>query len=102
MQIAEWEIYKLVNYRKEAKGRDCQIRIPSYCNFNPETTVLCHLPGAGMGRKHDDRHGAHGCSCCHDVVDFRVQTEFTPTEIKLMHYEGVIRTQQILISEGKL
>ena len=32
----------MVNLRKAAKGQMCQIRIPGYCNHNPETSVLAH------------------------------------------------------------
>ncbi|BBI46989.1 hypothetical protein KPSA1B_105772 [Pseudomonas syringae pv. actinidiae] len=32
--------------RASAKGQDCTVRIPAICNYNPETTVLAHLPGA--------------------------------------------------------
>ena len=31
-----------IDYRKEAKGRECMVRLPGICNFNPETTVLAH------------------------------------------------------------
>ncbi|MCX8621624.1 MULTISPECIES: nuclease domain-containing protein, partial [unclassified Gilliamella] len=31
---------------KEAKGRECQVRLPC-CNHNPETTVLAHYRLAG-------------------------------------------------------
>ncbi|VEI70653.1 82 prophage-derived uncharacterized protein ybcO [Serratia quinivorans] len=37
----------MTNLRKEAKGRDCQVRMPGICNFNPETTVLAHYRMAG-------------------------------------------------------
>lgn len=45
---------------KEAKGRECQIRLPC-CNHNPETTVLAHyrLAGTcGVGMKPNDLQGA--------------------------------------------
>ncbi|MEI9716942.1 nuclease domain-containing protein, partial [Moellerella wisconsensis] len=29
----------MANLRKEAKGRECQVRIPSVCNGNSETVV---------------------------------------------------------------
>jgi len=88
-------------YTKSAKGQECQVRIPGICNFNPETTVLAHLNGAGMGRKHDDRHGAFCCSACHDEIDRR--TRFIDVEFaKQCHLEGVIRTQQIWIDDGLL
>lgn len=32
----------MANLRKEARGRECQIRIPGVCNGNPETVVLTH------------------------------------------------------------
>jgi hypothetical protein len=89
-----------VNLRKEAKGRECQIRVPGVCNYNPETTVLAHLNGGGMGMKHDDLFGAHSCSSCHDCVDFRVKSEYTRQTLELWHYHAVIRTQQILLDEG--
>lgn len=85
--------------RRQAKGRDCTIRIPGVCNWNPETTVLCHLSGAGMAMKSDDRHAAIGCSACHDEIDRRtrlVSSDFAHT-CKL---EAVIRTQEIWIKEG--
>ncbi|MGE4799277.1 nuclease domain-containing protein [Yersinia hibernica] len=42
--------------RDSARGQCCTLQIPSICNGNPETTVLCHLPSSthGMGYKSDD------------------------------------------------
>lgn len=92
-----------VDLRKIARGRDCMVRIPDVCNFNPETTVLAHLGGGGMGMKSHDLHGAWACSGCHDVIDGRVRLrQFSADEIRLMHLEGVIRTQGELIKEGIL
>ena len=88
--------------RNLARGRDCQIRTPD-CNYDPETTVLCHLGGAGMGTKHNDfTGGAWGCSSCHDLVDGRVTSKYPRELLKLWHLEGVIRTQETLIAEGKV
>lgn len=86
--------------RKSARGQECQIRLPGICNGNPETTVLCHLGGAGMGMKSNDIHGAFGCSCCHDVIDGRVNAYYDRDFLKLAHMEGVIRTQAIWIKQG--
>jgi hypothetical protein len=88
--------------RKSARDQDCQIRIPNVCNFNPETTVLAHLGGAGMGTKQNDIHGAFACSACHDAIDGRVITKYDSEELELMHLEGVIRTQQIWLKMGLL
>ena len=88
--------------RKSARGRECQIRIPGVCNGNPETTVLAHLNGAGMGLKRSDIHGAYACSDCHDAVDGRrgAVTLATFSEFQTYHYEGIIRTQEIMLREG--
>lgn len=94
-----------VNLRKEARGRECQIRIAGVCNFNPETTVLTHyrLAGTcGTGCKPDDAQAAWGCDSCHAAVDGRIKTPYSHDELRLFHAEGVLRTQSILRSEGKL
>ncbi|MBU0703813.1 MAG: DUF1364 domain-containing protein [Chloroflexi bacterium] len=87
--------------REEARGRDCQVRLPGICNGNPETVVLAHLNGAGMGRKHHDLHGAWCCSSCHDEIDRRTRI-MDAEAARLAHLEGVIRTQIVLLSEGKI
>lgn len=89
-------------FRKSAKGRECQIRIPGVCNGNPETVVLCHLNGGGMGMKRPDIHGAFGCSDCHDAIDGRARTDYSKDELFLFHCEAVIRTQEIWLKEGLL
>ncbi len=90
-----------MNLRREARGRECQIRAPG-CNFDTDTTVLAHLNGAGMGTKASDLHGAWACSHCHDLVDGRGSTLVSVTMRRLYHLEGIIRTQKILIDEGKI
>ncbi len=90
----------MTKLRREARGRDCQIRSP-VCNGNPDTTVLAHLNGAGWGRKNSDLAcGAWACSDCHDLVDGRRQSEYPPETRKLWHLEGVVRTLEILEREG--
>ncbi|MCT8621059.1 DUF1364 domain-containing protein [Glaesserella parasuis] len=57
-----------INLRKEAKGRECQVRLPGVCNFNAETSVLAHYRMAGLngvGQKPDDIFGAWACFACH-------------------------------------
>lgn len=88
-----------MNLRDFARGKDCQIRIPGVCNFNPETTVLCHIRMAGItgvGMKASDLLGAHGCSACHDEVDRRTRTH--PDEmVHLWFLEGIIRTIDFVV-----
>lgn len=86
------------NLRKATRGRECTIRIPGVCNFNPESSVLTHyrLGGlCGTGIKPSDLVAAIGCDCCHAAVDGRLRTEFTHEELRLMHAEGVLRTLDI-------
>lgn len=90
----------MTKLRKSARGRDCQVRLPGVCNFNSETTVLAHLNGAGMGMKKHDLHAAFTCSNCHSAIDMQLATQYTTDELKLAHYEGVERTQDIWLKEG--
>lgn len=86
--------------RKSARGQDCLVRIPGHCNHNPETTVLGHLAGGGMGAKVPDLFSAFVCYNCHGVLDGHIKSEFTRDELKLMHLEGMVRTQQYWLDEG--
>ncbi|HCI6144790.1 TPA: DUF1364 domain-containing protein [Klebsiella quasipneumoniae subsp. quasipneumoniae] len=96
----------MANLRKAARGRECTVRIPGYCNGNPETSVLAHyrLAGTcGTGCKPDDTQGAIACSACHDLIDGRkITTDYTRDKLRLMHAEGVIRTLVIWKKEGLL
>lgn len=90
--------------RKLARGRDCQVRIPGVCNFDPDTTVLAHyrLAGlCGMGLKSHDLFGAWACSSCHDEIDRRTHN-CDIDYVSLAHLEGVLRTLSVLISEGRV
>lgn len=43
------------------------------------------------------------CSSCHDLIDGRVKTsDYTKEELRLMHAEGVFRTQEIWRKKGHL
>jgi hypothetical protein len=92
--------------RKAAKGRYCMVRIPGVCNSDPDTVVLAHLSGGGMGAKRHDIHGAWCCSSCHDAIDGRTRAkdifgnDWKQSELKHMHIEGVLRTQEALLDEG--
>lgn len=93
-----------MNLRKEAKGRECMIRLP-VCNGNSETTVLCHyrLIGiSGIGMKSPDLIAAWGCFECHSAVDRRTHMDLDFDFVRLAHAEGVFRTLAKLIEEGKV
>lgn len=91
--------------KNAARGRECEVRLPSICNKDPDTTVLAHYRMAGTcgtGIKPDDAQAAFACSACHDAIDGRALTAIDPTSLRLWHAEGVLRTQAILRKEGKL
>ena len=87
--------------RKSAFGEPCQIRIPGVCKSAPnnETTVLCHQGGAGIALKSSDIHAAYGCYSCHAVID-GAKSQYTKDELRLMFYDGMVRTQLILLKKG--
>jgi hypothetical protein len=86
---------KLNKLRNSARGQECNIRIPSVCNFNPETTIRAHGgSGAGWGGKSRDIEGSFCCSACHDAIDGRTRTPFTAIELKLWAKEGAERTRE--------
>ena len=86
--------------RSSARGQQCQVRIPGVCNGNNETVVLAHVgKGSGMGQKCDDIHATYACSACHDVIDNRTRVG-DPRINRLYAYEGMIRTQSILLKQG--
>ena len=75
------------------RGQPCTVRLESICNHNPETVVLAHLNGGGMGIKKSDLQGAFCCSSCHDEIDRRTRiTDRAYAE--LAHRQGVERTQE--------
>ena len=96
---------QVTDLRKEARGRECQIRIPSVCNGNPETTVLAHWRMAGitgMSQKAPDILGAWSCSSCHDAIDRRGHMDLERDYVRLAHAEGIMRTINALVREGKI
>jgi len=60
-------------WRDSARGKECELRLDC-CNFNQETTALCHLRmfgWAGTAQKPDDFLAVYACSACHDALDRR-------------------------------
>jgi len=84
---------------RSARGEDCQVRIGGYCNRNNETTIFAHKNGGGMGYKSSAIHGAYCCSDCHDAVDGRTRTHYSTDTLKMFFYEGIFRTQIILVNK---
>ena len=94
-----------MNLRNEARGRPCMVRIPEVCNCNSETVVLAHIRMvgiSGMGMKAPDLLGAWACSSCHSLYDSRQGSDADRNYVVRCFLEGVIRTQNALISEGRV
>lgn len=88
----------MTDLRKQARGRDCQVRLHQVCNFNVETTVLAHVRQigiSGFGIKCPDILGAWACSACHAYCDSHHDAETSAA-----FAEGVYRTINMLWREG--
>lgn len=95
---------KYKKLRDSARGEECTLRIHPYCNGNPETVVLCHLPsGSGMGQKSPDWFAVYGCSSCHDIIDGRRDTDISvihASAIKEAQQSALFRTWERMIEKG--
>ena len=88
---------------RSANGKRCQIRLPGVCT-DSQNVVWCHAigqaAGKGIGMKVPDLLGAYGCEECHSIYDRRkFVTHLTRLEIEHGFYEGMARSQRILIDE---
>ena len=88
--------------RESARGQECQVRLPAICNFDSATTILAHLGGAGIGKKHADLHASFCCSSCHSVVDGAVNSKLSKEYIALSFLQGMVRTQIIWLKNGNV
>lgn len=87
-----------------ARGEQCTLNIAGVCNYNPETTVYCHLPDEshGMALKATDLSGCYGCSDCHDVLDGRVKSAEFDRHKDFYMRRAQTRTLGRMIAEGSL
>lgn len=88
--------------RQSAKGEDCTLNIAGVCNYNPETTVLAHLPDEtkGTGKKSDDISSCFACSDCHDVIDGRRSYRFERGDLNFYLRRAMVRTWRKWIERG--
>lgn len=84
--------------RESARGQDCTLRIPGVCNFNPETTVLAHLPCGqkGVGMKSPDVMAVFACSCCHTFIDSHRFGELTARHV----LQALAETMMVWVQKG--
>lgn len=86
--------------RRSARGQDCTLRIPGYCNFDPETTVLAHVGrDRGMAIKCDDNMAVYACSGCHDAIDGRTTVLEKGYRAQCI-LDALEQTQKIMIDQG--
>ena len=88
--------------RKSARGKPCCLQLHPFCNGNPETVVLCHLPSLskGIALKPPDWMAVYGCSSCHDLIDGRVRHDLPKEEIMRSMLRALERTWRLMIDEG--
>ena len=93
----------MTNLRKLARGKDCHVRLPGICNFNPETTVLAHVRAGfyGMGTKPIDWCGVFACSACHDEIDRRTR-KMPAREVEAATLEALCRQLTWYVDHGIL
>ena len=85
-----------------AKGKDCTFRAPMVCNFNPETSVFCHVSTkrmAGIGTKTHDFFGFIGCSSCHD---WHEKNRYLHPDAAQWTLEAICETQGLMVEAGLL
>lgn len=94
----------MTDLRKEAANRICMVRMPG-CTQPDNDCVLAHAHTPkgirGMGQKAPDLLGAWACSYCHCEYD-RGTKRFEKDQAGFWFMEGVLRTQAVLIAEGKI
>ena len=91
----------MIDLRREARGQECQVRIPGICSHDNTTVVLAHLNGGkSLNTKNPDLLGAWCCSACHAAVDGQARSPHRREDLQLWFYEGIHRTQRHLIREG--
>lgn len=91
--------------RDSARGQQCTLNIVGVCNYDPETTILAHLPDEtkGMGKKADDLSSCYACGACHDVIDGRRKWPNDEQDHAEWYYRRAqTRTWRILFEHGVL
>ena len=87
----------MTNFRKAARGRPCDLRVPGVCNRDPATTVLAHINTEfkGVALKSPDLCAVRACYDCHEYVG-----DMATPEMRLIALEGLLRTLKAYMNEG--
>lgn len=85
--------------RDSARDQPCTFQIPSICNGDVSTTVLCHIHDEtkGLSNKAEDYSAAFGCSSCHSAIDLHRLSKQDELYYSL---RGLQRTMRYWVSSG--
>lgn len=88
--------------RNAARGEQCTVNIVGVCSYNPESTVLAHLPdeSKGVGKKADDISSAFACYRCHECIDRREFNQDFEESREWYLRRAMVRTWRRLIEMG--
>lgn len=94
-------LVKSKHIRNAARGESCTFNITGHCNYNPETSVMAHLPSPISGYKSTDLASvAVSCSNCHDVIDGRVNHDVSQEDIEFYMRRAQTLTLNMLYEKG--
>jgi hypothetical protein len=92
---------KQTKITKSARGEDCSLRL-GMCS-SPETVILAHIgSNRGMGIKCADYFAVYACLNCHDIIDYRVKSNFSHGALECEKLRALEETQGKLIDKGLL
>lgn len=85
-----------------ARGQPCDLNFAGICNYDPATTVACHVhdESFGGGRKADDTSTIHGCSACHAFLDHGWVGKVEWSVVQFHIIRGLQRTLRNRIERG--
>lgn len=87
---------------RHARGQPCCLRFDGVCNYDPETTVACHIRDGhkGMGNKASDTSIIFGCSACHAHLDLSGGWQSDVAYFAPYVIRGLQETLEILIRDS--
>jgi hypothetical protein len=88
-----------------ARGQPCFLRLPTVCNGNRETTVLCHIRRGGvggMGIKPPSICAIPCCDACHSALDGRTKSPHSRAQIDADALRGLCQWLSWLEKHGHI
>ena len=92
---------KQTKIRKSARGETCSLRLGN-CSSD-ETVILAHIGrNRGMGIKCADYMAVYACSSCHDIIDRRVDSEYSKDQLNTEKLRALEETLGKLVNKELL